>query len=897
MHKINKISIGIGTMLFMLLFSMNVLAADCPRVNLGVIPGIIQPGANITLQAQSEGYSADGEDQDRMNYMWCIDKVPLNTLNAGSSDKIAGNEVDGYYLQSEYGDIGKDNLDKICNPGAALAGGFTSQKMYKIGDDEAYCLRNDNKLYCNAENLVKYIGTGHIILGDRITIFQEGDNETLPFRRIGNISYENYVKNSAPPEFYVTRQPTIGNDTDGDGLDDNWEIRYFKGKLINYTTENEDGSTEKGFFYMPDNDEALLPLVQPDKIVSPDDPSVFVNDPDGDAWEYFFKDEGNNYSAPWMLGVPYLRSSVGQEVNPGQKSFDILREYIEGTNPTTSDTDNDGVEDGLDYIGIKQDNVHLIVKKEYGEKYNVMLRVFGVNDKYRNENSGDKYTLFTYPAPEDTSCGFEATPKGENEIEVGLGLALKVGWSYNPAPPIPGDPIPITVIAETSKLEENAGLDLEFKWFLNGHKDEDVVEEGYGKKIYQYNTEKQACDRDTIGLEILEKNTNRLNFQEFEIPIGFDSSLDMDVIGNVDLKNEEVKKFNERKGIDFNDINFDDPNSENYILKKSYILDQDAFKGKITEDQGFRTGDLVKATVNKIKDGFGDECKNKYKVEDEKVKKECETKYGIENCDDPFELAVQNFNFKWNFKGKEQQLQSGKGPNFETAYFILRDDPRSIGEPTGEEANSLANTSSEAVTLEVLDDKKDIIARNDRNFEIKPPSIEFDDPEGVEIGTSPEDSNQSTYYAGDSNVTIHASLNYWRPSREFTYTWKRNGEAVDTRRGDWNTTESSYTFKPGVDINGQPNGLNKEIITLEVESKINYVENNGNPLTETASKTREINLSNPEVDRENLGVAGALSKFIPQYYKNVFNLFFVFGLTGLVTLFIIGFMYKASGRK
>ena len=335
----------------------------------------------------------------------------------------------------------------------------------------------------------------------------------------------------------------------------------------------------------------------------------------------------------------------------------------------------------------------------------------------------------------------------------------------------------------------------------------------------------------------------------------------------------------------------------------TFVLDHDVFKGRINENEGFRTGDLVRIRVNNIKEQFGDVCQEKYKIDNEesreKIRQDCEAKYRAEDCDEPYDLAVQSFNFKWNFKGKEQQMQSGKGSDFEEMYVILRDGPRNIGEPTGEEAESLSYGSSEAVTIEVLDNEKNIIARDKREFEIKPPSINFDDNiEGVEIGTSPADGNKSTYYAtGEDEITIQASLNYWRPSKGFTYRWLRNGKEVDKMPGAWDVTESSYTFRPGIDLNGQPIGVNKEVITLEVESEINYEENNNNSLTEKATKTIEIDLSSPEIDQEDLGVAGALNKIIPHYYKNVFNLFLIFGLTVLVTMFILGFMNKASIKK
>ncbi len=120
-------------------------------------------------------------------------------------------------------------------------------------------------------------------------------------------------------------------DSDGDGMDDDWEIRYG---------------------------------------LDPNNPSDAGQDPDADGFvnDFYANEQGE------VLRVQ-PPTSVGE---PGA-SLTNLEEYIWGTDPTNPDTDGDGYRDGEDLAGLGQINLNLIIPPEAqaGDTYDVRLTVLG----------------------------------------------------------------------------------------------------------------------------------------------------------------------------------------------------------------------------------------------------------------------------------------------------------------------------------------------------------------------------------------------------------------------------------------------------------------------------------------------------------------------------------------
>lgn len=681
---------------------------------------------------------------------------------------------------------------------------------------------------------------------------------------------------------------------------------------------------------------------------------LIIPDPDNDGWKWPYidgaatwtDDEDDTHTAPgfanslgigwfgrpWMIGIPYPQNAATDEITPlglenppyyynldylrtldfnpaiiplfiqlaQGNSENILTEYNRGTDPLNPDTDSDGVLDAEDYFGRVQDDINLRTQKESGEKYKVALTTFGVTETFRNgeERQYHKYDLVRYPQLYDKctddpfeSCDPEipATAAGKDEITVGTGLALKIGWGYSPAPPVAREDESVVVNVKTSRLSEFANLDLKYDWYLDSEgatpwNEEDLEENksGHDKDSFQFTPNKPACDEHIVGLEITEEKSNRVTFQEMPIPMGFDSNLISNVISNVDLNSAIIKDFNESEGANLADYDFSNIGNDDFILPNDYFKDSINRVNEGGFGMGFRKGDLVEVKLNNIEDGYGEAC---------------EAKYG--NYND----AKENFYFNWWYTRRKQKIFSGKGldtenPNddFSKAYFVVKNDARGT-ENDGQDTNSLINTGSEFVSVEMLDEEGNVLAKNKENFRVVAPYVDFI-VEGAEIGTSQEDTSVPTYYAerGDE-IKITSVLNYFRPSNGYDQVWKRNGQVRSELRGSPDMINSTYTFRAGMDINGNELNNNKETITLEVDSTVATTEGSTDKEAETADGTITINLQRPIEGGIDTAVSGAINKFIPSHYRNVFGLFITFGLAGTILVFVLGFMKKTSGKR
>jgi hypothetical protein len=171
----------------------------------------------------------------------------------------------------------------------------------------------------------------------------------------------------------VTRIPADegDEDTDEDGLGDNWEMQHFFGKVI-------DG-------VLLDTREKVLFHVRPEDDFDNDGgPSllhtgrfpVSVND-------VFLRDDPRGaplFITPFVYAWNDPTTFVGVGHNTGK--FTNLEEYVWGTNPTNPDTNGDGVSDGAAIQGLSGPNLSFIPRvndQDPGARERVRATTLGLN--------------------------------------------------------------------------------------------------------------------------------------------------------------------------------------------------------------------------------------------------------------------------------------------------------------------------------------------------------------------------------------------------------------------------------------------------------------------------------------------------------------------------------------
>src|SRR3989339_872245 len=126
---------GIVIILFVsLILPLGALAWDCPTAKFRKIPdNMTNPGQEIKIQAETEGYSVKSEDEGTMLYGWCVDGIFLNTIVAGSSDEIVTLDDGTLQLKNKYGAI-EGNLKGACSDEwrSAQSDEYSTDKKYTL---------------------------------------------------------------------------------------------------------------------------------------------------------------------------------------------------------------------------------------------------------------------------------------------------------------------------------------------------------------------------------------------------------------------------------------------------------------------------------------------------------------------------------------------------------------------------------------------------------------------------------------------------------------------------------------------------------------------------------------------------------------------------------------------
>jgi hypothetical protein len=787
----------IGSILFFLASYSSVLAAvedtPWPTVKVDVIPpGLVQPGQEIMFRASHSNFSLKDEDKNRLFFNWCIEDVPLNGLVAGSlDDQIKGTEG-AYYLENRYGRI--DGGSGAC---------------------QVQVFKNP------VEGPINF-------------------NEFM-FRTIWN-----------PPEkIFMTRTPNI--DEDRDGLDDDWEVRYFAGRRIPGTED---------FYPSGEDRAALLAAVKPQ------------DDPDKDGFDFetavpsvFARHEFKHspYQEAWTMGVPYAKRN-----RIGDGKFTNLEEFTFGTDPLNSDTDQDGIWDEADVAGREQDRINVRINKDWGGKYKINLHAFGVTQRWRQDwrnpkRGWEQFERADFPNTNEAD-GRTISEEGVNIISVGAGLPLNMATASQPSPVYPGEVAEVT--AEAVQLAQLKGLNLFYRWFLDGilqKSDEETKEvragegagepqSGYGKKTFRFPVTKQACDQHIVTAEVTEKNTGKMNTNNIPITVGFPTVFKIEVLGNIDLKSEAAQEINQRTG--------------SRTKVSDILLPGDRMRGEISPEVGFRQGDAFRVTVNNLEQGWTSLC-------------------GGAN----FQEFLDDLTFRWNYAGVEQESKSGKGENFSQAEFIIKRASRNPRQGSGSPVGSQADTSGDYVNLEITNNVGEVISRTREDIRVIPPYIDLQ-VEGADLATSDVSTSQPQYMAAPgANVKVTATLHYLRPSAGINYTWERNGQTANELKNT-DVIVGTYSFRAGFDAEGKPTNAAEERISLEVENKVNSSNVNEKEYTDN---NVVIKIATP-TGTTGAAIGAALQKFVPEYFKNVFNLALGAGLMSMVLLLGLGFM-KGSAKK
>ncbi len=640
----------------------------------------------------------------------------------------------------------------------------------------------------------------------------------------------------APTNFYMTRIPNV--DSDEDGLDDQWEIKSFGGRRKPGTNT---------FFSTRDEEEALKAEVKPS------------DDWDKDGWKFDYFATKSPFKAPWMMGLPYAKNSI-----IGDDKFTNYEEYVFGLDPLIYDTDQDGTRDEVDIAGLNQSGVNIRVTKKAGSTYQVALYAFGTTsrweaDKNNKNRNIEKYFRADFPNKRDKK-GLKINEDKEAQLVVGEGMTQQISMNYTPMPVFSGEEV--TVNAEVVLLSSANDAHFIYNWHLDGDQTDAIKKQsGLGKNTFKFKVDDYNQCEVNVGVEVINKDTQKLDYQEISIPVGLSLSFKKEVIGNTS-DNERIASFNDKNN----------SNTADYQNLLSLASDNLFLSEVNTNNTGFRKGDLVKFSVSNLKDSYNPAC-----YEDEN---------GVPQTFKDFEKDLM---YSWRINGVPQWAKNGTGKDFSSIMYVLSESPRAFLKNNILDSNSMMLEGQEAINVEIKNSENNLVSAKTEELKIIPPYIKFD-AENADSASSSTDKNVSarTFTAKKGKtIKVSAHLYNFRPTAKgLTFIWSRNGqESVKEERVFSN--QGSYKFKFGYAADGSEMNVDEESVSLKIKNIISGTENN------VAEEKEEINneviVQTPEkFELENKNT-GAIIQALPGYVKSMFVILFV---PGLVALFVILKMKK-----
>lgn len=166
----------------------------------------------------------------------------------------------------------------------------------------------------------------------------------------------------------VTRTVSRSNDTDNDGMDDNWERRYApEGNIREFASED-------------DTDHDGIDI---------NDPSILNQDN-----KPLIDSEGVPVEVPNVYNGIHVTPDTTAKSAPGDGTFTNMEEYIWGTNPLDPDSDDDGFPDEADIVGLGQSELHGIVpvgqQNAASNKFTLRATAVGISQLLDERNSGHR---------------------------------------------------------------------------------------------------------------------------------------------------------------------------------------------------------------------------------------------------------------------------------------------------------------------------------------------------------------------------------------------------------------------------------------------------------------------------------------------------------------------------
>ena len=277
--------------------------------------------------------------------------------------------------------------------------------------------------------------------------------------------------------FAPTRPPQV--DSDNDGLDDNWERRYF-GSLDPKPNDDSD-----------DDGRAASDYASSAKDLIPGD----------DSAQSYAKNGRYIQIVPgiWLVRGDKTKQFIApQNFNPewtkrpdNYKGFTNVEEYVWGTNPVDADTDDDGYTDGVDILGMHQYKMSYVNPHDLKDPERDKVGVITLG----NVNAGDDRSK----APlAQLACSSKI-------IFTGNGESPQVYLLPNPALPTPGQPLTITALLASQ--DSRAGF-LTYDWYVNGRQ---VVTSAPGQNTLQLTAQDtQSFQPGTyVDVRVVAINTNQ----------------------------------------------------------------------------------------------------------------------------------------------------------------------------------------------------------------------------------------------------------------------------------------------------------------------------------------------------------------------------------------------------
>lgn len=662
----------------------------------------------------------------------------------------------------------------------------------------------------------------------------------------------------------------------------------------------------------------------------------------GVFWDTFFP---GPISEPWQAGVPYAKLSGkgaydGLEFEMGDGTFTIGEEYVFGTNPVEPDTDNDGVPDEADVTGYNQSSVPLKIQKT--DDYTIDVHLYGKTMK------GSLAVGPDYAFPKETNntpYRYWRTDLENQKLKVGGGLNLPTSLIYSPDPVtilnkelVSGQGAGPVKVQAASASEGSYEGSLLYIWYLDGVmlpvqlSEEDAKKEefkflsatalkdwrdntgdqrkylsGFGRDTLAFGVDfgeeifkkthpgktLSACQSRGVALDVVESGTGRSSHGEINIPIGSVVNFGKPVyVGNVTGENAGLAS-----GVSLDSTESMDQLKDTFLvprlnlgddIKKTYKQNPDASQKveQALSDQNYNLSsfDIDNREIIKGLMGYrlGDVVSVKASLDD------------TGGCTNAF---LKRLNYVWTLD--DLRITSKSGVNKRTFETVMSNLP-GLTAASSDAANHI-------LKVEVIDpETNNVFARGVKEFRVIQPYIDFE-VKGYSKQETPSSANDSPFPKADyqaepnAKITVTARPKYFRKNtgaNGFIYRWRKNGEIVeecDPATGnakcpvgeEYPSQEVIYPFT-------KDPGAETEEISLEIETAGSKT--GDAVIRENAARKVIVGLARTESTALGGRIAGALFGFVPAYFKNIFNVTFVFG--GAVILAILALtLYRGRESK